>query len=239
MKGRDLVPACSELRMLLRSSKWFLSRSSGCSSPYAARSSASRSETTIRIPRLSVWPPAGIGVGVGYVLGGVLGRLMTGGMGRATRSLRDVPAPELLAGMLLGSISFLVGVVVCIPLFVFVKQDFDFLIAAAVAWVLGTLGLRLGMTKGRQLADAARRDEASRPDAPGSRRRAATWWTPPRSWTGRFSSWGDSACSVPSYLIPEPVADEIATLGRRARSCCLAPGSAWPRGDRRAAEPRA
>src|ERR1017187_3620253 len=96
----------------------------------------------------------GIGVGAGYVLGGVIGRLITGGMGKATRSLRDVPAPELLAGMLLGSISFLVGVVLCIPLFVYVKQDFDFLVTAAVAWVCGTLGLRLGMSKGRQLADA-------------------------------------------------------------------------------------
>ena len=95
----------------------------------------------------------GIGVGVGYVLGGVIGRLLTGEMGKATRKLRDIPAPELLAGMVLGSVSFLIGVVICIPLFVYIKQDFDFLIAAAVAWVLGTLGLRLGMSNGRQLAD--------------------------------------------------------------------------------------
>ena len=56
--------------------------------------------------------------------------------------------------MLFGSLGLLIGVIVCIPLFVFVRENFDFLIAAAVAWVLGTLGLKLGMAKGRQLADA-------------------------------------------------------------------------------------
>ena len=81
-------------------------------------------------------------------------------MGEATRSLRDVPAPELLAGMLLGSIGFLVGVVVCIPLFVFVKEDFDFLIAAAVAWVLGALGVKLGHGQGTPARRRPRRHSA-------------------------------------------------------------------------------
>ncbi|MGA3352008.1 MAG: hypothetical protein ABSD85_02330 [Acidimicrobiales bacterium] len=152
---------------------------------------------------------AGIGVGVGYVLGGVLGRMLTGGMRRATRSLRDVPAPELLSGMLLGSLSFLIGVVVCIPLFVFVHEGFDFLIAAAVAWALATLGLRLGMSKGRQLADAlgvtrrlVRQDLAEGGDL------VDTSALMDRSFLvmGRLGLFG------PELLIPEPVADELATL---------------------------
>ena len=64
-----------------------------------------------------------IGVLVGYVVGGVVGRLTAGGMNEANRSLRDVPAPELLSGMLFGSLGLLIGVIVCIPLFVFVKED--------------------------------------------------------------------------------------------------------------------
>ena len=68
-----------------------------------------------------------------------------------------MPATEILAGGFLGGLGLLVGCVLCIPLFVFVKQDFDYPIAASVAWVSsGILGLRVGMTKGRQLSDAAR-----------------------------------------------------------------------------------
>ncbi len=154
---------------------------------------------------------AAIGVLVGYVLGGVIGRFLTGGMGKATRSLRDVPAPELLAGMLLGSISFLVGVVVCIPLFVFVHQDFDYFIAAAVAWVLGTLGLRLGMAKGRQLADAlgvTRRLVPMHQDLPEGADLVDTSALMDRS----FLVMGRLGLLGPELLIPEPVADELATL---------------------------
>ena len=132
-------------------------------------------------------------------------------MGKATRSLRDVPAPELLAGMLLGATGFLVGVVICIPLFVFVKEAFDFLIAAAVAWVIGTLGLRLGMAKGRQLADAlgvTRRLDSMRQDLAAGGDLVDTSAIMDRSFLvmGRLGLFG------PELSIPEPVADEIATL---------------------------
>ena len=153
----------------------------------------------------------GIGVGVGYVLGGVIGRVMNGSMGRATRSLRDVPAPELLAGMVLGATSFLVGAVICIPLFVFVHEAYDYFIAAAVAWVLGTLGLRLGMAKGRQLADSlgvTRRLESMHQNlAPGGDL-MDTSAIMDRS----FLVMGRLGLFAPEVLIPEPVADEIATL---------------------------
>ena len=161
----------------------------------------------------AAWRSAGaaIGVLVGYVVGGVFGRLTGGGVRRATRSLRDVPAPELLAGMLLASISCLIGVVVCIPLFVFVREDFDFLIAAAVAWVLGALGLRLGMSKGRQLADAlgvTRRLVPIRQDIAEGGDLLDTSAVMDRS----FLVMGRLGLLGPELLIPEPVADELATL---------------------------
>jgi uncharacterized protein YacL len=154
---------------------------------------------------------AAIGVLVGYVVGGVVGRLTAGGMREATRSLRDVPAPELLSGMLFGSLGLLIGVIVCIPLFVFVREDFDFLIAAAVAWVLGTLGLKLGMAKGRQLADAlgvTRHLTTSRQDVPVGGDLADTSAVMDRS----FLVMGQIGLFGPELLIPEPVADELATL---------------------------
>jgi uncharacterized protein YacL len=154
---------------------------------------------------------AAIGVLVGYVVGGVVGRLTYGGMHKATRSLRDVPAPELLSGMLFGSLGLLIGVIVCVPLFVFVREDFDFLIAAAVAWVLGTLGLKLGMTKGRQLADAlgvTRHFTTSRQDVAAGGDLADTSAVMDRS----FLVMGQIGLFGPELLIPELVADELATL---------------------------
>ncbi|MGO9965213.1 MAG: hypothetical protein ACLPUG_17530 [Acidimicrobiales bacterium] len=154
---------------------------------------------------------AAIGVLVGYVVGGVVGRLTAGGMNEANRSLRDVPAPELLSGMLFGSLGLLIGVIVCIPLFVFVKEDFDFLIAAAVAWVLATLGLKLGMAKGRQLADAlgvTRHLTTSRQDISTGADLADTSAVMDRS----FLVMGQIGLFGPELLIPEPVADELTTL---------------------------
>ncbi len=154
---------------------------------------------------------AAIGVLVGYVVGGILGRLTDRGVGQATRSLRDVPAPELLAGMLLGGIGFLVGAVICIPLFVFVREDYDFVVAAAVAWIVGSIGLKLGMAKGRQLADAlgvTRRLEPTRQDVAVGGDLVDTSAVMDRS----FLVMGQAGLFGPELLIPETVADEVATL---------------------------
>ena len=93
----------------------------------------------------------------------------------------------------------------------FVREDFDFLIAAAVAWVLGTLGLSLGMAKGRQLADAlgvTRHLDRSRQDVAAGGDIVDTSAVMDRSFLvmGRIGLFG------PELLVPEPVADELATL---------------------------
>jgi uncharacterized protein YacL len=113
--------------------------------------------------------------------------------------------------MLFGSLGLLIGVIVCIPLFVFVREDFDFLITAAVAWVIGGLGLRLGMAKGRQLADAlgvTRHLMTSRQDVAAGADLADTSAVMDRS----FLVMGQIGLFGPELLIPEPVADELATL---------------------------
>ncbi len=98
---------------------------------------------------------ATIGALVGYVAGGVAGRLLNRGFREATRSLRDVPAPEMLGGALFGSLGVILGVIICVPLFAYVHSVIVFPIAAAVAWTFGALGLRIGMSKGGQLAESA------------------------------------------------------------------------------------
>lgn len=154
---------------------------------------------------------ATIGVLVAYVIGGALGRVVQRASQNATRQWRDLPATEILAGTLLGGLGFLVGAVASIPLFVFVKQDYDYPIAAAFAWVIGYLGFRVGMSKGRQLSDAARlsrrlavgEDEAQ----PG-----ATMVDTSAAMDRAFLVLGSSGLLGAEILVPEPVADELRTL---------------------------
>jgi uncharacterized protein YacL len=153
---------------------------------------------------------AAIGVLVGYVAGGVAGRLIDRGVRNAARSLVDVPAPELLAGSFLGGLGFLIGVVICIPLFVFVKQDYDYPIAAGVAWIVGGLGLKLGMANGRQLAEAARITRKLSPiqEAPEGAVVVDTSAVMDQS----FLVLGRAGLLGREILLPEPVADELQTL---------------------------
>jgi uncharacterized protein YacL len=95
-----------------------------------------------------------IGALVGYVIGGILGRLVRRGVGEAARSAHEVPAVELLAGGILGVLAAIVAVFACIPLFVFVHSPIDYPVTAAIAWVIGALGVKLGVSKGSQLMDS-------------------------------------------------------------------------------------
>ncbi|MHB1987264.1 MAG: PIN domain-containing protein [Acidimicrobiales bacterium] len=155
---------------------------------------------------------AGIGVLVGYVAGGIGGRFVDRGVRHAERSLVDVPAPELLAGALLGGLGFLVGLVVCIPLFVFFRRDFDYPIAAGVGWVVGALGVKLGTANGRRLAAAARLTRQLAPDqqAPPGSVLVDTSAVMDRA----FLVLGRSGLLGREILVPQPVADEIATLSQ-------------------------
>ncbi|MGA2209955.1 MAG: hypothetical protein ABSH30_09990 [Acidimicrobiales bacterium] len=154
---------------------------------------------------------ATIGVLVAYVIGGAAGRLLERVSQKANRRWRDVPATEILAGAVLGGVGLLVGVVFCIPLFVFVKQDYDYPIAAAASWVVGYLGLRVGMSKGRQLSDAARLsrrlsigDDDVKPGAVMVDTSAVM--------DRAFLVLGRAGLLGNEILVPEPVADELATL---------------------------
>ena len=97
-----------------------------------------------------------VGVLVGYVAGGVAGRFVAREVRRADSSLLEVPAIEVLSGALLGGLGFILGALACLPIFIFARGTFDYPAAAAVAWTAGALGLRLGRTNGRRLAEAAR-----------------------------------------------------------------------------------
>ncbi len=154
---------------------------------------------------------ATIGVLVAYVIGGALGRVVQRASQQANRRWRDLPATEILAGALLGGLGLLIGCVVCIPLFVFVKEDFDYPVAAALAWVMGYFGLRVGVAKGRQLSDAAR---LSRRLAVGDDLAAPGAIMPDTSavMDRAFLVLGRAGLLGTQIFVPEPVADELRTL---------------------------
>jgi uncharacterized protein YacL len=154
---------------------------------------------------------ATIGVLLAYVIGGVVGRLVDRGLRKVNRKLRDVPAPELLAGLFLGGIGILIGVAVCLPLFVFVHADWDYPICAGVAWVLGALLMRLGMLKGRQVAQAARLTR--RLDVlPESAPAGAVVLDTSALMERAVLVLGRSGLLGTEIIVPEPVLDEVTTL---------------------------
>ncbi len=154
---------------------------------------------------------AALGVLVGYVVGGGVGRLIDRSFSKASRRWSDLPPTEILAGGLLGGLGLLVGVVVCVPLFVFVQQDFDYPAAAAVAWVLGYFGMRLGASKGRQISEAAR---LSRRFSVGEEAALAgsTMVDTSAIMDRAFLILGSAGLLGAEILVPEPVADELRTL---------------------------
>jgi uncharacterized protein YacL len=174
---------------------------------------------------------AGVGVLLAYVLGGGAGRLIDRGYKRAARQARDLPAAELLAGILLGALGLVVGVVACLPIFVFVKQDYDYPVTAGVAWILGYLGLRIGTSKGGQLADAAHLTR--RLDVNADVTSGGLVVDTSAIMDRAFLVLGSAGLLGREVLVPEPVADELRTLAdgpdpvssRRARRALEAIGT--------------
>jgi uncharacterized protein YacL len=155
---------------------------------------------------------ATVGVLVGYVIGGSLGRIIDRGVRHADRALVDVPAAELLGGALLAALGALLGVIACIPLFVFFRRNYDYPIAAGIAWVAGTIGARVGSTNGRRLAEAARFTRKLQPfqEAPEGSVLVDTSAVMDRA----FLVLGTAGLLGREVLIPEPVADELTTLAQ-------------------------
>ncbi|HEV2361607.1 MAG TPA: hypothetical protein VGS21_07885 [Acidimicrobiales bacterium] len=97
---------------------------------------------------------ATIGALVGYVAGGILGRILRRGVSKAAGTAQDIPAVELIPGAILGTLIAILAVLACIPLFVFVHSAVDYPATAAIAFILGSIGVELGMSKGSQLVDS-------------------------------------------------------------------------------------
>ncbi|MDA8356428.1 MAG: hypothetical protein M0Z95_09090 [Actinomycetota bacterium] len=96
-----------------------------------------------------------LGALVSYVLGGVVGRSIDREHRRALKRLAPVPPGELFAGTLTGIAGLLLGVALCLPLLALVHSSLVYALAAALGWVGGWTGYRIGQAKGRQVVAAA------------------------------------------------------------------------------------
>lgn len=95
------------------------------------------------------------GAAISYVLGGVAGRLIDKGLQKAVFLFRNTPPGEIFAASIISTTGTLLGLVIGLPLLVLLRSGYALLITAAIAWVLATLGWRLGSVKGRQIVAAA------------------------------------------------------------------------------------
>jgi uncharacterized protein YacL len=95
------------------------------------------------------------GAGISYVLGGVAGRLVDRGLQQAVFLFRNTPPGEIFAASVISTTGMLFGLVIGLPLLVLIRSVVALIITAFIAWVLATLGWRLGSVKGRQVVAAA------------------------------------------------------------------------------------
>jgi len=119
-------------------------------------------------PHAAVWGML-LGAGLTYVIGGVGGRLLDKALQRAVFLFRNTPPGEVFAASIISTTGMLLGLVLGLPLLVITRSGFAILISAVLAWVLGTLGWRLGSIKGRQIVEAANLSRILAPQARSSR----------------------------------------------------------------------
>jgi uncharacterized protein YacL len=95
------------------------------------------------------------GAAISYVFGGVAGRLIDKGLQHAVFLFRNTPPGEIFAASIISTTGMLLGLVIGLPLLILLRSGIAVLITAVLAWVLATLGWRLGSVKGRQIVAAA------------------------------------------------------------------------------------
>lgn len=96
-----------------------------------------------------------LGVLIGFVSGGLLGRSIDRAMGAVERRVAPVAGPRLFAGLAVGIGGALLGGIATLPVLIHVHPALSIPIAGIVTWVLGVLGFRLGAARSDDLFAAA------------------------------------------------------------------------------------
>jgi uncharacterized protein YacL len=87
-----------------------------------------------------------LGAGIGYVLGGIIGRLTLRAVSGIERELRRTPAPQLAGGVVGLLIGLIIGALLMVPL-MFLPAPAAWPSIVFIYMVVGSLGYRLGSAK--------------------------------------------------------------------------------------------
>lgn len=93
------------------------------------------------------WIGIVVGSGLGYVLGGLLGRSTVAAVDRTERSLRSVSAEAIVGGVFGGFLGVLCGTIIAWPIFFLSKPALSIPVFGFVVVTVGLLGFRVGAAK--------------------------------------------------------------------------------------------
>jgi uncharacterized protein YacL len=92
-----------------------------------------------------------LGCLIGYLCGGVLGRLLERAAGVVERSVERLPLPQFLAGMVGGGIGAVLGLVVAVPVALYLRPEIALPLGGLVMWLSMYLGFRVAARKSEEL----------------------------------------------------------------------------------------
>lgn len=92
-----------------------------------------------------------LGCLVGYLGGGLLGRLLERAIGVVERRVDRLPLPQVLAGMVGGGIGALLGLTLAVPVVVYLPPELSIPASGIVVWLAMYLGFRIAARKSEDL----------------------------------------------------------------------------------------
>jgi uncharacterized protein YacL len=89
----------------------------------------------------------------GYLIGGILGRIIIRGVGDTVRKLKEVPAAEILGASVLATTGLVFAAAIDTPLILLLRRNYALPVAGIIAWTFSYIGLRVGSAKATQVSN--------------------------------------------------------------------------------------
>ncbi|HEX2068742.1 MAG TPA: TRAM domain-containing protein [Actinomycetota bacterium] len=159
-----------------------------------------------------------VGSGIGFVLGGILGRRTASAVSDVERQLRRVPAPEVLAGTIGLLLGLIVAALLSVPLFR-LPAVAAYSSVAFFYVTVGYVGYRIGKAKAEELLSLF----GVKPKAAGARPGDVSVLDSSALLDGRVMALVEMGFFPGTLLVPGSVVEELQTVadsadpGRRAR----------------------
>ncbi|MCB2224352.1 MAG: TRAM domain-containing protein [Actinobacteria bacterium] len=160
-------------------------------------------------PDLAIVLGALIGAGVGYVLGGLFGRLVRKGLDRAPDLAARATGPQLFAGAFGLLAGLIVGVVLSVPALLLLPPVAGWPLAALVVLILATAGSRVFAARSGDLLAAAGIRPARPPGASGANAPPSYLVDTSAAIDGRLLELSRAGLVQGEIWVPEFVIDEL------------------------------